>query len=508
MNDVNGQHEAFDVIVLGGGPGGSSAASFVAMQGHSVLLLEKERFPRHQIGESLLPATTYGICSLLGIRDRIERAGFPRKNGGTFRWGKNPEPWTFRFAANPRVPGGYAYQVERSVFDKMLLDAAREKGVDVREQHTVLGVDEHDGRLSRVRFRDDRGVERVADAKYVVDSEGNRGQHYQLVGERVFSQFFQNVALFGYFHHGKRLPAPNEGNILCAAFRDGWFWYIPLSDTLTSVGAVVSREAAQRIQDGPEQALRGYIEACPVIAEYLAPATRVTEGMYGELRVRKDYSYCNTRFWKPGLVLIGDAACFIDPVFSSGVHLATYSALLAARSINSYLGGGLDEHEVFEEFEFRYRREFGNFYQFLLAFYDMHQDEESYFWNARKVINTEEKANDAFIRLVAGASCADEPIFDAAAEFFRSRQGMGPWFEGMLGHELAMQVDGLPEVKPPPVALDGGPSPEQFMEGFTAEVRQIQMQAMYGGRRARESSIRARGLIPSQDGFAWRADQR
>jgi halogenation protein CepH len=494
--------EQFDVIVLGGGPGGSSAASFIAMQGHSVLLLEKDRFPRHQVGESLLPATTYGICSLLGIRDRIERAGFPRKQGGTFRWGKSPEPWTFRFAANPRVPGGYAYQVERSVFDKMLLDAAREKGVDVREQHLVLGVEQDGGRFSRVRFRDDGGGERTATAKYIVDSEGHRGQSYALVGDRVFSQFFQNVALFGYFLDGKRLPAPSEGNILCAAFRDGWFWYIPLSDRLTSVGAVVSREAAQRIQDGPEQAFRGYVESCPIIAEYLAPATRVTEGMYGEFRVRKDYSYCNTRFWKPGLVLIGDAACFIDPVFSSGVHLATYSALLVARSINSCLVGGIDEHEAFEEFEFRYRREFGNFYQFLLAFYDMHQDEDSYFWQARKVLNTDEKSNDAFIRLVAGASCVDEPLFNHAEDFFRSRQGMGEWFEGMLGNQLAMQVDGLPAQSAPPT-LEGGPSAEHFMDGFTAEVRQIQMQAMFGNGRAREGSVRVQGLIPSQDGFSW-----
>jgi halogenation protein CepH len=503
MTDQTAQRdEQFDEIVQGGGPGGSSAASFVAMQGHSVLLLEKEQFPRHQVGESLLPATTYGICSLLGIRDRIERAGFPRKQGGTFRWGKSSEPWTFRFAANPRVPGGYAFQVERSVFDKMLLDAAREKGVDVREQHAVLGVEQDGGRFSRVRFRDDRGVERTATAKFIVDSEGHRGQSYALVGDRVFSQFFQNVALFGYFLDGKRLPAPNEGNILCAAFRDGWFWYIPLSDRLTSVGAVVSREAAQRIQDGPEQALRSYVESCPIIAEYLAPATRVTEGMYGELRVRKDYSYCNTRFWKPGLVLIGDAACFIDPVFSSGVHLATYSALLVARSINSCLVGGIDEHEAFEEFEFRYRREFGNFYQFLLAFYDMHQDEDSYFWQARKVLNTDEKSNDAFIRLVAGASCVDEPLFNHAEDFFRSRQGMGEWFEGMLGNQLAMQVDGLPAQSAPPV-LEGGPSAERFMDGFTAEVRQIQMQAMFGNRRAREGSVRVQGLIPSQDGFSW-----
>ena len=156
---------------------------------------------------------------------------------------------------------------------------------------------------------------------------------------RQYSEFFRSLALFGYFEGGKRLPAPNSGNILSCAFDSGWFWYIPLSPTLTSVGAVVRREMASKIQGDPEEALMALIAECPMISDYLRDAKRVTEGQYGELRVRKDYSYANTRFWCPGMVLIGDAACFVDPIFSSGVHLATYSALLAARSINSVLAG-------------------------------------------------------------------------------------------------------------------------------------------------------------------------
>jgi FAD-dependent halogenase len=108
----NVSNETFDAI--GGGPGGSTAASFIAMQGHRVLLLEREQFPRHQIGESLLPSTIHGICALLGLRDEIKNAGFPRKRGGTFRWGRSPTPWTFAFAKNPDAPGGFAYQVERA----------------------------------------------------------------------------------------------------------------------------------------------------------------------------------------------------------------------------------------------------------------------------------------------------------------------------------------------------------------------------------------------------------
>ena len=156
--------------------------------------------------------------------------------------------------------------------------------------------------------------------------------------------------------------------------------------------------------------MKSFIEECPLIREFLSEATRVTEGPYGQFRVRNDYSYCHSHFWVPGTVLIGDAACFVDPVFSSGVHLATYSSLQAARSINTCLRHELGEERSFTEFERRYRREFGNFYQFLMSFYDMNQDKESYFWSARKVLNTEESANEAFVR--------SSPAWEAPASRF------------------------------------------------------------------------------------------
>ena len=349
-----------------------------------------------------------------------------------------------------------------------------------------------------MRIRDDGGREATARARFVADTSGNRTRISRAVAERVYSRFFQNVALYGYFEGGKRLPAPTEGNILSAAFDEGWFWYIPLSDTLTSVGAVVSREAAASIQSGHAEALAVYISRCPLIAEFLGSATRVREGLYGELRVRKDYSYCNGRFSAPGVLLVGDAACFVDPVFSSGVHLATYGALNAARSINTVLGGdpALGEERCLAEFERRYRREFGKFYQFLLAFYDMHRDETSYFWNARKILNTDERANDAFVRLVSGRSDRDEPLFDdAPAQFFDNRRGFGEWLEANL----------VEEQRSPTHALDPDRfDPDAFMAGFTREVTQIQLQAHLGGRTPPDCPLFEGGLIPSQDGLAWR----
>lgn len=481
----------FDLIVVGGGPGGSALATFVALQGHRVLLLEKESFPRHQIGESLLPATIHGICPLLGVSEEIRQANFMRKMGGTFRWGTSGTPWTFNFSSSPRMASstGFAYQVERSKFDAILLNNARRKGVDVREQVTVTDILVEDGRARGVHCVDEAGNTRTVRGKYVADSSGNTSRIYKLTAQRVYSKFFENVALFGYYNNGRRLPPPNQGNILCAAFDGGWFWYIPLTEQLTSVGAVISRELAPQMQDGREEAMRKFIAACPLIQEYLQGAERVTEGQYGKLRLRMDYSYCCDRFWSPGMMLVGDAACFVDPVFSSGVHLATYSALLAARSVNSCLRGNIDERQAFDEFELRYRREYGNFYRFLVAFYDVNQDLESYFWSARNVLHSPDKGNEAFIRLVAGISDSDESLLGNPADFFENLRSIGNSFQ------VAASVPGeFDQIK-----LD-----RDFMAGFTREINHIQLHAMTHGRLP-EAPLWERGLAPTADGLHWQA---
>jgi FAD-dependent halogenase len=400
----------YDTIVVGGGPAGATAATLIAKAGHRVLLLEKEVFPRHQIGESLLPSTVHGIGRLLGVTEDLEKAGFPRKRGGTFLWGASPEPWTFEFAFSPRMAGptSHAYQVERMRFDKILLDNARRCGAEVREGCEVRKVVTTGSRVHAVRHSDPAGRTREASARFVLDASGHASRIHSSAGnERRYSEFFRGVALYGYFLDGKRLPAPNSGNILCVAFPRGWFWYIPLSDRLTSVGAVVGREFAGRLQGDKEQALHSLITEAPMIAEYLAPARRVTEGPYAPLRVRKDYSYCGTSFWAPGLALIGDAACFIDPVFSSGVHLATYGALLAARSVNSVLDGRVPEERAFAEFEARYRREYAVFYRFLFSFYQLHADERSYFWQAKKITACPASELEAFAELVGGIASGE-----------------------------------------------------------------------------------------------------
>jgi FAD-dependent halogenase len=491
--------EDADVVVVGGGPGGSTVASLIAMQGRRVVLLEKGTFPRYQIGESLLPSTVHGVCRLIGISDELAQAGFTQKRGGTYRWGSNPQPWTFAFSLSPKISGetSFAYQVERRKFDKILLDRARHLGVDVREGHPVTDVIGDDDRIRGVCYVDANGKAGQIRAKYVVDASGNTSRIYKHVGgARKYSDFFRSLALFGYFEGGKRLPAPNSGNILSAAFDNGWFWYIPLSPVLTSVGAVVHREMAGKIQKDPEEALRAFIAECPMISDYLRDAKRITDGDYGQLRVRKDYSYHNTRFWRPGMVLVGDSACFVDPVFSTGVHLATYSALLAARSINSVLAQIVDEPTAFQEFERRYRREYGVFYEYLMCFYDMHVDESSYYWSAKKVTRSMSPELEAFVTLVGGVSSGEAALADAESLVQRVKTKSDEYASAVNELIVNEEQSMMPVFK------------SSVVEQASVEGAHIQSLAVLGTRAARELPLFDGGLVPSSDGMFWSAPRR
>lgn len=377
--------ENFDVIVIGGGPAGATVATLVAMAGHRVILLEREQFPRYQIGESLLPGTIHGICSLLGIADKVKQSGFVLKRGATFSWGTPAdELWSLNFGRTspdqvvlpPNTP--FAYNVPRTVFDELLLDNAAAKGVDVRQRHQVQAPLIEAGAVTGVTYVDHAGRQARAQARYVVDASGHGGCLAAEIGKREFSKFFRKISVFGYFDHGARLAFPIEGNVLFQAYDDTWMWYIPLNERLTSVGVVLPVEQVRRVQESPQKALAFYSAHCPMIRDFLDGAKLCQEPPYDRIRTRSEYSYCQTQFWMPGGLLIGDAACFVDVLLSSGVHLATYAALLAARSINSILTHGWCEDAALNEFEARVRLEYALFYQGLVGLYDMHQSSTAY----------------------------------------------------------------------------------------------------------------------------------
>jgi halogenation protein CepH len=438
--------DAPDVVVIGGGPAGSVAATLLADAGHRVLVLERERFPRYHIGESLLSATL-PILDAVGATPAIERHGFLRKPGGTFQWGRQREPWSFWFREDP---GGrpYAFQVVRAEFDQLLLENARVHGADVREEHAVTAV-ETDGGAPVVHARSASGATLRLTPRFVVDASGQAAVVGRACGFRRFNDFFKNLAVFGYFRGAERLPGELANNILSAAFTDGWFWYIPLHDGTMSVGAVVDARRWREVAGAdPESTYRGLIARCPAIAERVQAATLVSP-----IRVIRDYSYDSTRFGGPGFLLAGDAACFIDPVFSTGVHLACLAGFLGARAADAILGGLLPEGDALAQYEKAYRGAFERYLRFLYFFYDHNEDPDSYFWTARRILRhapADLSVREAFVRLISGNNDWDAAETLVAREHARWAGGIRAGRAGavpgsnLLRVRTTTQATGLP----------------------------------------------------------------
>jgi FAD-dependent halogenase len=409
-----------DVVVIGGGPAGAVASTLLADAGHRVVVLERERFPRYHIGESLLSATL-PILDAVGAMPAIEHHGFLRKPGGTFQWGRQQEPWSFWFREDP---GGrpYAFQVVRAEFDRILLDNARAHGVDVREEHTVTAV-APDPTQPVVRACDARGTELRLEPRFVVDCSGQSAVLGRALGLRRFNEFFKNLAVFGYFEGAERLPGELANHILSAAFPDGWFWYIPLHDGTMSVGAVVDARRWRTVASAdPERTYRSLIARCPAIADRLARARLVSP-----IRIIRDYSYDSARFAGPGFLLAGDAACFIDPVFSTGVHLACLAGFLGAQAVDAILAGTRPETDALADYEAAYRGAFERYLRFLYFFYDHNEDPDSYFWTARRLLAhapADISTRAAFVRLISGGSDWDAAAVSLAREHARWADGI------------------------------------------------------------------------------------
>ncbi len=327
---VKNAAEACDVLVIGGGPAGSTAAALLAEAGRDVLLLDKDRHPRFHIGESLLPRNL-AIFDRLGVRDRIHALGV-FKPGAEFVADATGEQVAFSFAAGLDRRYTHCYQVPRAPFDAALLDNAREKGARVHQETRVTEVAFAADASAVAQARGPDGAERPIAARFVLDATGRDTLLANQFGLKVPDKRLNTAAVYAHFHGVEARTGEHAGCITVHLVEDGWFWMIPLPDQIMSVG-FVSNPAAFRDRVGTlSDLLFARIAASPTVAARMAAAS-----LASEVTATGNYSYRSRALWGEGWMTLGDAFGFLDPVFSSGVLLAMASAEMGAAVADTWL---------------------------------------------------------------------------------------------------------------------------------------------------------------------------
>jgi flavin-dependent dehydrogenase len=391
--------ERCEVLVVGGGPAGSTIAALLAERGRHVVLVEKDRHPRFHIGESLLPLNL-PLFDRLGVRDAIERMAMP-KYGVEFVSPYHGKTVSYDFAEAWDKNFPYSYQVRRSEFDHLLLTNAAAKGTTVIEGVRVTAAAFPASGGAELTARDENGAERRWHADFLVDATGRDTLLANQLGLKERNRRHESAAIFGHFRGARRLPGKAEGNISIFWFDHGWFWFIPLADGTTSIGAVCPPAYFKKRKGDLTDFFMTTIALCPEIADRLTNAELIAPAI-----ATGNYSYKSRRMSGERFIMVGDAFAFIDPVFSTGVYLAMTTAFLGADAVDDCLKAPEHSARRLKRYEQQARRGLAAFTWYIYrirmpAFRNLFMAPRNYFRIEEAVLSL--LAGDVFGRSPIGA---------------------------------------------------------------------------------------------------------